>query len=281
MKRLIIATLLVCNYMLASGYETIDVKSVGNGPSIVIIPGLGGMDTWKGAIDELSTTNKCYIITIKGLNGQKNQNDPDFTKVMDEIKQYINAEKLAKPILMGHSFGGFLSIQLISKNPELFKELIVVDSYPFSLAMFNPAFTQELGKQQSVAFNNQVSSMPDQSYSAFWMQNVKQLVSDTTSERLIYKNIMQSERKHVTAVQTNMLSNDLRPLLKDITVPTIVLCSKSIYKTIGLDDATIQQRVNDQFKDLKNCHIFINDKARHFIMLDDKEWFVDNIKKFI
>lgn len=267
--------------MFASGYETIEVKRLGNGSSIVIIPGLGGMYAWTSTIDRLSATNSCYIITIKGLNGQKNPNELDFSKVMDEIKQFINSEKLNKPILIGHSFGGFLSIQLAAKNSDLFKEMILVDSYPFSLAMYNPAFTQELGKQQSIAFNNQVSALPDQSYSAFWRQNVKQLVSDTLNERLIYQNIVQSERKHVTAVQTNMLSNDLRPLLKGITIPTIVLCSKSVYKTLGLDDATIQQRANDQFKDLKDCHIFINENARHFIMLDDKQWFIDNIKKFI
>jgi len=281
MKKLTIAILLVFNCMLANAYETIEVKSFGNGPSIIIIPGLGGMETWKSTVDVLSAKNKCHIITIKGLDGQKNSNNPDFGKVMDEIKQYINSEKLNNPILMGHSFGGFLSIQLISRNPELFKELIIIDAYPFSLAMYNPAFTQEFGMQQSVAFKNQLSAMPDQNYSAFWMQNAKLLVADTLNQRLIYTNIIQSERKHVTEVQTYMLSNDLRPLLKEITIPTIVLCSKSVYKTMGIDDATIQQRVNDQFKDLKDCHIFINENSRHFIMLDDKEWFIDNIAKFI
>ncbi|RPH31330.1 MAG: alpha/beta hydrolase [Bacteroidales bacterium] len=281
MKKVAIAILFVCNYMLASGYETIDVLSLGKGPSIVIIPGLGGTNVWKSTIEVLSEKNRCHIISIKGLNGQKNQNDSDFSKVMDEIKQYINSEKLNKPILMGHSFGGFLSIQLISRNPELFKELILVDSYAFSLAMYNPAFTQEIGKQQSIAFKSQILALPDQNYSTFWLQNVKQLVSDTINEKIIYNNIILSERKNVTEAQAFMLSNDLRPLLKKITIPTVVLCSKSIYKTMGIDDATIKQRVNDQFKDLKDCHIFINEKSRHFIMLDDKEWFIENVKKFI
>ncbi len=267
--------------MFASGYETIDVKSIGNGPSIVIIPGLGGIDTWKETIDVLSLKNRCHIITIKGLNGQKNQNIPDFAKVMDEIKQYINAENLDKPILMGHSFGGFLSIQLASSNPDLFKELIIIDSYPFSLSMYNPAFTQEFGRQQSIGFKNQISALPDQNYSDFWQQNAKQLVSDSINEKLIYNNIIQSDRKHVTEVQTYMLSNDLRPLLKEITIPTIALCSKSVFKKLGLDGASIDQRINDQFKDLKDYHIFINENSRHFIMLDDKEWFIENIKKFI
>ncbi|NVO11499.1 MAG: alpha/beta hydrolase [Bacteroidales bacterium] len=281
MKKLIITLLVAVSTIATQAYNTISVERFGKGSPIIIIPGLGGTGVWNSAVKTLSTGNTCYVVSIKGIAGDKNPNDPNFADVQKDILDYIQKEKISNPIIMGHSLGGVIAEQMVISNPTTFKKLILVDSYPFSMAIFNPTFTSEIGIIQAETFKNQLSILPDQKYLAMWAQKTKDMATDSTVQKMVYNSIINSERKYIIEAQKLVLTNDLREGIKEVKCPIMVLCSSYVFKKMGLTDDIIKQRVNDQFKDIKDCKILINDNAKHFIMQDSKDWFIENLKKFI
>jgi len=52
-------------------------------------------------------------------------------RVRDGLADYIRKNKLEKPVIVGHSLGGFLALALAAKYPNLPGKLVIVDAYPF------------------------------------------------------------------------------------------------------------------------------------------------------
>lgn len=258
--------------------NSIAVQKAGKGSPLIIIAGLGGTEVWQTSIQKLSALHTTYLISIKGLNGEKNISEPDFSAMKREIVSFIEKEKISEGILLGHSLGGFLAMQLAVENPSFFKRLVIVDACPFSLAVYNPAFTGEFGAQQGVTLKKQLIELPESAYSAFWKQNVQIFTPDTAYQRTILQNIINSERKFVAEAQSYVLSNDLRLQLKSIQCPVLVLCSSFAYNTVGVSGDLLKERITNQFSNVAQCDIFISDKARHFIMLDSPEWFMEKVQ---
>lgn len=280
MKKIFILLLVITSSFIARASENIHVDQYGKGAPLVIIAGLGGTDAWQESIDKLAATNTCYLISVKGLDGTKSASSPDYLQIEKEIFDYLQKGKISKPTLIGHSFGGFMAMQIASHHPSYFKKLIIVDSYPFALGVYNPAFTKEFGIQQAAMLSKQLTSLPENAYQGFWAQNVQQFTTDTMFQNIILKKIVASERKFVTEVQSFALSNDIRSDVKNIKCPVVALCSSYLFKKAGLTDDMIQTRIKDQFSSIADCNIFISE-ARHFIMIDAKAWFLDNLMKNI
>lgn len=281
MKKLIITLLVAVSSIATQAYNTISVERFGKGSPIIIIHGLGGPEVWKSAIQTLSQSNTCYLVSIKGIVGDKNPNDPNYANVQKDILDYIKKGGISNPILMGHSFGGFIAEQMAINNPLTFKKLILIDSYPFSMAIFNPAFTIEIGIKQAEAFKNQLTGLSDKSYSEVWAQRTMDMTTDSVTQKIVYKTIINSEKRYIIEAQKIMITNDLREGIKEVKCPVLVLCSSYVFKKNSLTDDVIKQRINEQFSGVKDCRILIIDNAKHFLMQDSKDWFIENLKKFI
>jgi N-formylmaleamate deformylase len=50
--------------------------------------------------------------------------------VRDALADYIRKNNLDKPVVVGHSLGGYLALLLAVKYPDLPGKLVIVDSYP-------------------------------------------------------------------------------------------------------------------------------------------------------
>jgi len=281
MKKLIFTLLIAVSSIASQAYNIINVTQSGKGTPIVIIPGLGGLEVWKSAIQTLSTNHTCYVVSIKGIAGDKNPIQPNLETILKDIIDFIHQQNISNPVLMGHSFGGFVAEQLAINNPSTFKKLVLIDAFPFSMVIYNPAFTTEIGAKQAEMFKNQMNALTDKDYSDVWAQKTKSMVTDTITQKIIQTTISNSERSYIIEAQRLLLTTDLREKIKEVKCPILVLSSSYIFKKVGLTDEQIKQRTSEQFKDNKDCNILINDNAKHFIMQDSKDWFIENLNKFI
>lgn len=281
MKKLILTLLIAVSTIATQAYNTINVERFGKGSPIIIIPGLGGAEVWKRAIQTLSSSNTCYVVSVKGIAGDKNPNDPNFADVQKEILNYIQKDKISNPILMGHGLGGFIAEQMAISNPTIFKKLILIDSYPFAMVIHNPAFTIEIGIKQAETFKNQIANLSDKNYSDVWTQRTMDMTTDSSTQKIVYKSIINSEKRYIIEAQKLMLTTDLREKMKEVKCPVIVFCTSYLFKRNGLTEDTIKQRIDEQFSGVKDRKIFIYDNVKQYIMLDSKDWFIENLKKFI
>ena len=104
-------------------------REYGQGESIIILHGwLGMSDHWLSIGKFLS--NQDYNVIIPDLpNHGKSFHTQEFSyKEMAEIMNcFCKGKELVRPILIGHSMGGKIGMEMINQEPDYFKSLILVD----------------------------------------------------------------------------------------------------------------------------------------------------------
>ncbi len=82
-----------------------------------------------------------------------------------------------------------------------------------------------------------------------------------------------SDRKTFATMYCDFMNVDLREKIQSIECPTLVLLESHFknYKT----------QIAKQYKRLKKVDLQYADKGLHFIMYDDKEWYFNQLNRFI
>lgn len=105
-------------------------KGPKNGDPIVVLHGWGStIITWLKIQDDLAALG--YRVIIPDMPGFGKSEWPkeawDSDRYAEWAAEFIRSQKLGEPVyLIGHSFGGALSIKLAVKHPELIKKLVLV-----------------------------------------------------------------------------------------------------------------------------------------------------------
>lgn len=115
------------------GKVHVNYKTEGIGPSVLILHGWGGKsDSWESVGKILSKNG--FNVIIPDLPGFGKSDLPDFAwsvgDYLDFILKFIDflesSKKISKPFyLIGHSFGGRISIKLAAVYPEMLKKLVL------------------------------------------------------------------------------------------------------------------------------------------------------------
>jgi len=220
-------------------------------------------------------------VSIKGISGDKSKLIPDKNLIGNEILEYMRVNKIKNPNIMGHSVGGYITLETVLISPEAFSKIILVDSYPCSMAMGIGSVTEQMRKSQSENFKGYLNSMNDENFLKFWEMMSKGFFRDTLKQKMFLKIVADSERSSLTEIQSAIISEDLRGELVKISSPVMVLCAGESFKQLLLPEDELTQRINNQFSQVKKYEMYINTKSKHFIMSDEKDWFTDKVLTFL
>jgi len=102
----------------------------GEGKPLLLLHGWGGqIDSWLPVTEHYAAARKVYVIDFPGFG--KSSIPPSTWSVgdyMNCLKKWMDSQNLKKVDIMGHSFGGRVSIMLASCFPEYVDRLVLVDS---------------------------------------------------------------------------------------------------------------------------------------------------------
>ena len=115
--------------IIINGLE-INYKIAGQGPAILVLHGWGGAsDSWIEVQEILSQEYKVVIPDLPGFGKSVPSANPwDVGDYMDFVLKFTQKLNLEKFFLIGHSFGGRISIKFAGKYPERVKSLVLCDS---------------------------------------------------------------------------------------------------------------------------------------------------------
>ncbi len=251
-----------------------EVSKSGQGiKSIIFIPGFScSGEVWNETKSIYEKDFTCYTLTMAGFAEVKAQPGATFKNWEISIANYIKENKIEKPILIGHSMGGGLALALASDYPELIEKIIVVDALPCLAALMNPAFKTE-EKPDCSAMINQMTSATDEQFYQMQKMSISRLVADTLKQELIVGWSVKSDRRTFAEMYCDFSNTDLREKIKTIKCPSLILL-ESYFKNI-------KPAIEDQYKNLGNANIQYSNKGLHFIMYDDKEWYLSQLNNFI
>lgn len=273
---------LVAIFTTARATPAFEVDVTGSGPALILIPGLScSGDVWNETAQRYSPDYECHQLTLAGFAGVPSyKSDHSFTDtVVAELVKYIQERQIEKPILIGHSLGGFLSLKLASENPGLVESLIIVDSLPFLPGVYNPAATVESNRGQADQIRQGMlqNTLTHESAKAM----LQPMVNSPKDTETIVQWMMDSDGPAVANAMFDLNTTDLRQDIASIEAPTLVMGAWIGYRQYGATRDSVSSTFNTQYQNLPNYQLEMTDKGKHFIMLDDSNFFFGKIDSFL
>lgn len=71
----------------------------------------------------------------------------------------------------------------------------------------------------------------------------------------------------------DFINTDLRLKIKNIKCPSLILLEDSF--------KTVKPAIEEQYKNLNNANLQYSNKGLHFVMYDDKEWYLNQLNNFL
>lgn len=251
-----------------------EVTKTGKGKkAIVFIPGFASSgDVWNETKAVLEKDFTCYTFTMAGFAGVKPQPNPSFKNWENEIANYIKANKIEKPIVVGHSMGGGLALAIAADYPELIGKIVVVDALPCLAALMDPSFKAKENNDCSPMVT-QMTAMSDTQFYDMQKKMAPRLLADTSKLEMLVDWSVKSDRKTFAEMYCDFSNTDLRDKIRTIKCPSLILLESYF---INLKPA-----IEEQYKNLKTAKFQYANKGLHFIMYDDTEWYLEQLNNFI
>jgi pimeloyl-ACP methyl ester carboxylesterase len=124
--------LLFAHAAFAADHPSFRVQVSGSGRPMILIPGLASSgETWDTTVARYRTRFTCHVLTVAGFAGVPPIDGPLLPAVRRDLAEYIRAQKLDRPIIVGHSLGGTIALTLAIEHPDLVGPLVIVDILPF------------------------------------------------------------------------------------------------------------------------------------------------------
>lgn len=271
-KKLLFGLLLFIAFSSTAQYNAFEVKVTGEGEPILLFPGFTCTgEVWNATVNELSKNYECHVFTFAGFGDVPAIEKPWLPKVKEGILEYVSQNKLENPVLLGHSLGGALALWMAADGNS-FKELIIVDALPSTGALMMPDFKSEYMVYDS-PYNKQLLVMSDSDFEAIAKQMANSMTKEKSNQEIIINWMIQADRETYVYGYTDLLKLDLREDLAKINSPVTVLAATEPY---GLEMA--KSTYGLQYKALKEYTIEFANGSSHFIMYDQPQWFIENLK---
>ena len=251
-----------------------EVSKTGKGKqAIIFIPGFASSgDVWNETRTNFEKDFTCYTLTMAGFAGVSPQPDASFENWKNQIAHYLKANQIEKPIVIGHSMGGGLALALAADYPELISKIVVVDALPCLGAMMDPSFKSKENNDCSPMIN-QITAMSDAQFLEMQKTNIPRLVADVSKQDLIINWGIKSDRKTFAGVFCDFANTDLRDKISTIKCPSLILLESYF--------VNFKPTIEAQYKNLKTASLQYANKGLHFIMYDDKDWYLSQLNNFI
>ena len=267
-----------------AGSLRVDVFGTPNKPALVFIPGLTcGPWEWSREIARFSPNFTIYALTLPGFDGQPSINGPLIKTVSSDFWSMLDAQHINKPIVIGHSLGGTLSIVLAEEHSDKLGAVVAVDGLPIfpGLDQMSPAQRQQAANRMQSMVS--AASTPAQFEAAEKTYVLPRYLTAQSDVDAVAPLIAKSDPKAAGAWMAEDVLTDARPELKDVRIPLLEIMPydaqlESAYEpSLGSKQSYYQALLaNDQ-----TAKVVAIDHSRHFVMYDQPEQLDSALKTFL
>lgn len=234
-------------------------QKVGKGKNLILLHGWGlDSSTFWPTVDLLKDNFTLWLIDLPGFGRsdipKEAVDTKDYAKI---IADFIRKNKISKPTVLGHSFGGKISIRFADLHPNLIDKLILVGS---SGLKRDPSFESTIAYPLAKIVHYLI---PD-------IFNIKKII-----RKEFYRKI-ESDYENAGVMKGTLLKTikeDLTDNLKRIDNETLLIWGDS-------DRAVPLKYGKRMYRLLKNSKLIIMEEQGHFLHVHDPERFANYVKDF-
>lgn len=240
----------------------INYQVFGEGKDVLVLHGWGAeIATIMPVANALSAKFKVWLLDLPGF-GESDLpgEDWDVYSYADFVKKFADSMGITNPILIGHSFGGRLSIILAGKKIMNSPKIILVDSAGIKpkrgFDYYAKVYSYKAMKRVAALVGKMSKELEEKIKSKFGSSD--------------YKNASPVMRK----VFVRVVNEDLTYLLKDIDCPTLLFWGEN-------DDATPLSDAKKMEKLIPDAGIVTVPGGGHYSYLDNFPMFSAVANKFL
>lgn len=275
MKKTFLVLVTLWFTICAAGQSSFIVSKKGKGRPVLLLPGFSTPGTvWDETLKHLKGKNETHVFTYAGFGGVAPIDTPWYASIKRDIISYIQKEKLSRIVIIGHSMGGTLAMDIAAALPKKVRKLVLVDALPSMRELMMPGIPVDQIKYNS-PYNNQILKMDSTAFGKMAKMMAEGMTSDKEKAETIKKWIIETERKTYVYGFTDLLKLDLRDDLRKIKAQSLIL--GATFPTKEIAKATLEK----QYANLRNKQIEMADDSKHFIMFDRPEWFYEQVNRFL
>jgi proline iminopeptidase len=282
---------------LESGEHEVELNGVrchytirGKGPALIAISGGPGMDA-RGWDDFARIDDFVTIIALhprgSGLSEAPAEDAyrlADYAADVEALRRHLGLEK---PVVMGWSHGGMVAQQFAFTYPNSLSRLILFDTTAYfgeflsdiqaAVKEFKdqPWFEKSFAALQAEWAGEYHS---DEDMSRLWAQEMKFYFKKFNEKAQAYHERTKDLPIRIASLhafnENEAASMDLRPRLKEITAPTLVIVGRHDFIT---NMAMAQEMVNH----IPDARLEIFEDSGHFALVEEPEKFYRTIQNFI
>ncbi len=265
-------------------HPSFGVQQTGKGKPMILIPGLYcSGHVWDSTVARFASRYECHVITLPGFAGQPPiHSDTILRTVAHQLACYIRAHHLNKPVIVGHSLGGTLALQLGVLYPQLTGDIVCVSAAPFLPALtMGPNVTLDSARAIGNTIRRAMATQTEAQVKANQNYMLKTLIRDSVKIAEVMEMAVRSDAATQAQVMYELFSTDLRPSLSNIRSRILVVGDWVAYRQYGATHDNTLAGFQQQFKLAPKVTIALSDSARHFIMFDEPQWFYKEVAQFL
>ena len=262
---------------------------IGSGEPLMLLHGFP--DFWYGWRDIILGLKDKYRLIVPDMRGYNLSDKPEGVEnytleiLVDDIKKLSEALNLGKFSLAGHDWGGPVAWGFAEKYPESLKKLILCNGP--HLVVMRKALGKSKSQQKASSYilefikPNSEKKLMDNDFQflkmvVFGMVKKKNAISEFDKEKYIESwsqpGAINAGLNYYRATFESLFKTD--DWTGIINVPTLVIHGM---KDIALTPK-ILEGLSDYVKDLKIVRV---ENASHWVMVDEPELVISNIKEFL
>ncbi len=239
------------------------VQVTGQGRPMILIPGLmSSGDTWTSTVARYQGRFRCHVLTLAGFAGVPPITQPLLATVRTELVAYIRAQRLGRPVIVGHSLGGTLALALAADHPDLAGSLVIVDSLPFLAGAQLRAKTLDDARAGIAAMRAYMANQTPEQFQAYIQAGTatEYMVTGASDHDRIKAWGLGSDQRTAADALADLMSIDVRQDAAKIASPTLVLGTwiglhEQLKKYgVALSRADVIQTFEQQFANLPKLH---------------------------
>ncbi len=262
----------------------------GAGPALIAISGGPGMDArgWDdfAGIDEFVT-----IVQIhprgSGLSDPSLDDAyflPNYASDVEDLRRQLELEK---PIVMGWSHGGMIAQQFAFNYPDSLSKLILVDTAAYLGEFLSDVETTVQEFKDQPWYEESLAALKkewageyrtDKDMAALWVHEMKFYFKHFGAREQAYHERTKDLPIRMAPLkifnEREVPTMDLRPHLRQIKVPTLVVVGRH-------DFITNVAMAEEIVKHIPNARLEIFEDSGHFAVIEEPEKFQHVIKEFV
>lgn len=276
MKKLtLLLLLLISTALTAFAQPAIKVDKVGKGTPILFLPGyITPGSVWAETVKNLNGKYESHLVSYAGFNGNAPIAMPWYATIKKELTDYIITNQLKNLILVGHSMGGNLAVDLAAELDGVVNKVVIVDALACMREVMMPGVPAD-ALQYEGSYNKQMLEMDTDTFVKSATMMAQGMTTSTEKQGLIKSWILEADRTTYVYGYTDLLKLDLRPVLVKIKVPVLILGAPFPTKEMVVPNYTMQ------YANLDNKTLEIAPAGRHYIMFDQPEWLYNQLNSFL